>query len=124
MEVMVMAVGLRCRSLGFDISASLERFRTNQKSVIEAAETKLRAHYGADKSKAGKMEYDRFLTRLGNFYGGGATNKATCIMFELIANNLAKPGATNDDMQMIASNLVQNPQLGAERCAASGSSGD
>lgn len=118
MEVMVMAVGLRCRSLGYDITGTLEKFRTVQKNTILQADNKLRAHYGATKSKAGKVEYDRFLTRLGNSYGAGSTDARTCKMFELVAEELGKPNATADSVELLALDLVRDPQIIGERCSA------
>ena len=81
---MMMAVSLRCKAIGTDISEGYGAMLGVHRSVFAAADRRLRAFFG-DKPHA----FDAYSTRLGNRYGGGATDPANCHRFERVAKDLA-----------------------------------
>lgn len=86
---MMMAVSLRCKAIGTDISEGYEAMLGAHRLLFAAADRRLRSFF-ADRSHA----YDEYSTRLGNRYGGGATDPANCHRFERVAKDVAaKPAA-------------------------------
>lgn len=83
--VLMTAVKLRCKTVGVDLSASYDAMMTNHRPFFSAADRKLRAFF-ADKPRA----FDAYSTRLGNRFGGGATDYATCNRFDKVARDLAE----------------------------------
>ena len=118
-EVMLMAVTMRCNRMGFNLQQSFDQFRVMQKRALEVAETKLRAHFGINAERSGRLDYDRFLTSLGNFYGTGKTDGQSCTMFQMVATELGKPSATIDHFADIAMQMIRDPKIETARCAPS-----
>jgi hypothetical protein len=121
-EVLLMIVSLRCKDSGLDIQSNYERFRTAQRTVITANEGKLRARYGADRSKAGKLDYESYMTKLGNHYGAGNSDANSCQMFGMVMDELAKTPANPDMLSAFAFEMVRDPIIDSSRCPVSASS--
>ena len=86
---MMMAVNLRCTRIGADMSGGYDAMVGVHGAVFAAADRRLRAFF-SDKPRS----FDAYSTRLGNRYGGGATDPANCQRFDRVAQDLAaKPGA-------------------------------
>jgi hypothetical protein len=115
-EVMLLIVSLRCKGSGVDITASYERFRTAQRPSILSNENKLRSRYGANSSKEGLRDYERYMTGLGNFYGAGSSDENSCRMFGMVTEELAKPTSNGDMLATFAMEMVRDPRLDSERC--------
>lgn len=86
---MMMAVNLRCKAIGAAMSDSYDAMVGVHGAMFAAADRRLRKFF-ADKPRS----FDAYSTRLGNRYGGGATDPANCQRFDRVAQDLAaKPGA-------------------------------
>ncbi len=118
LQVMLMTVGLRCKAAGMDIRASYENFEVAQSKALTEADKAIRLHFGADASKAGRSDYNVYMTRLGNLYGTGRTDVSSCKLFKSLADSLAKPSASGDDLSARSMEVIRDPQLDAPRCPA------
>lgn len=88
-SMMMMAVNLRCKAIGADMSEGYEAMREAHRPAFAAADRRLRHHFSDQ-----KQSFDKYETQMGNRYGGGVTNHANCARFEKVARDLAvKPGA-------------------------------
>ncbi|MFY7835195.1 MAG: hypothetical protein ACOVQ0_02775 [Novosphingobium sp.] len=109
-EAMMMAVSLRCRAIGVDISAGYEAMGATHRPAFAAAGRHLRTFF-ADVPHA----YDAYATRLGNRYGGGATDPAHCRSFDAVARNLAAaPGVAALGKVVFA--MVTEPRISGATC--------
>ncbi len=81
---MMMAVNLRCKAVAVDISPGYEAMLTAHRSIFAAADRRLRAFFAGE-----PRAFDAYSTKLGNRYGGGATDPANCQRFEGIAGGLS-----------------------------------
>ncbi|MDP3548993.1 MAG: hypothetical protein Q8R81_01205 [Novosphingobium sp.] len=109
-EAMMMTVSLRCRAIGVDISAGYEAMGTAHRPVFAAAGRHLRTFFGDE-----RHAYDAYATRLGNRYGGGATDPANCHRFEAVARDLAAaPGVAA--LGKVAFAMVAEPRITGAAC--------
>lgn len=108
-EAMMMAVSLRCKAIGVDISADYEAMLATHAPVFAAADRRLRAHF------AGGRSYESYATQLGNRYGGGATDPANCQRFDVVARNLAAQPAISALGKVVAA-MVAQPRLTGALC--------
>ncbi|WP_298288370.1 hypothetical protein [Novosphingobium sp.] len=109
-EAMMMAVSLRCRAIGVDISAGHEAMAKTHRPAFAAAGRHLRAFFG-DQGRA----FDAYATRVGNRYGGGATDPANCRRFETVAQDLAAtPGVASLGKVVFA--MVDEPRISGPLC--------
>jgi hypothetical protein len=108
-EAMMMAVSLRCKAIGVDISADYEAMLATHAPVFAAADRRLRAHFTEGRS------YERYATQLGNRYGGGATDPANCQRFEAVARSLAAQPAISALGKVVAS-MVTEPRITGAVC--------
>ncbi|MBA4354218.1 MAG: hypothetical protein C0409_05955 [Novosphingobium sp.] len=107
---MMMTVNLRCKASGTDITDGYEAMLGAHRSIFAAADRRLRSFF-ADRPRA----FDAYSTRLGNRYGGGATDPANCQRFERLARDLAaKPGAA--DLAMVVYAMIANPRIDGAIC--------
>ncbi|CAH0495864.1 hypothetical protein [Novosphingobium sp. CECT 9465] len=107
---MMMTVSLRCKAIGIDISRGYEAMLGTHRPVLAAADRRLRAFF-AGKSRA----FDAYSTRLGNRYGGGATDPANCTRFERVARDLgANPGAAALGKVVFA--MIGQPRIEGPAC--------
>lgn len=110
-ETMMLAVSLRCKAIGVDISADYEAMLATHAPVFRAADRMLRAHFAAE-----AHAYDRFSTQVGNRYGAGATDPANCNRFDSVARQLAAQPAVAALGKVVGA-MVSAPRLGAEACS-------
>lgn len=107
---MMMAVSLRCKAIGTDISEGYGAMLGAHRSLFAAADRRLRAFF-ADKPH----DFDAYSTRLGNRYGGGATDPANCHRFERVAKDLAaKPAAAALGEVVYA--MIAQPRIDGAAC--------
>lgn len=109
-EAMMMAVTLRCRAIGVDISAGTDAMGQTHHPVFAAAGRHLRAFFG-DEGHA----YDAYATRLGNRYGSGATDPANCRRFETVARELAAQPAVASLGKVVFA-MVAEPRITGTVC--------
>lgn len=81
---MMMAVNLRCKAIGVETGGGYEAMLAAHHPVFAAADRRLR-NFFSDKARS----FDVYATRLGNRYGGGATDPANCQRFDKVARDLA-----------------------------------
>ncbi|MGV3512705.1 MAG: hypothetical protein ACO1OX_11975 [Novosphingobium sp.] len=108
-EAMMMAVKLRCRAIGMDISADYEAMLSTHAPVFAAADRRLRAHFAQGRT------YEAYATQLGNRYGGGATDPANCQRFNTVARNLAAQPAISA-LGKVVTAMVTQPRLTGSVC--------
>lgn len=108
-EAMMMAVSLRCKAIGVDISADFEAMLATHAPVFAAADRRLRAHFAEGRS------YESYATQLGNRYGGGATDPANCQRFDAVARNLAAQPAISALGKVVAA-MVAQPRITGAVC--------
>lgn len=82
---MMTAVSLRCKAVGIDIAPEYEAMLGAHRGVFAAADRRLHAFFGSE-----AHALDVYATRLGNRYGGGATDPASCQRFQTVARDLAE----------------------------------
>ena len=108
---MMMAVTLRCKAIGVDIAPGYEAMLGAHHSVFAAADRKLHAFFGA-----GTHAFDAYATRLGNRYGGGATDPASCERFQTVARDLAgRPDSVSLGRVVFA--MIAQPRIDGATCA-------
>lgn len=83
-STLMMAVNLRCKAIGIDISEGYGAMLEVHRPALAAADRRLRAFF-SDQPRS----YDAYATRNGNRYGGGTTDPAKCRQFDKVANDLA-----------------------------------
>ena len=106
----MMTVTLRCKTIGVDISEGYEAMLGTHLPVLAAADRRLRAFFSG-KPRA----FDAYSTRLGNRYGGGATDPANCQRFERVARDLgASPGAAALGKVVFA--MIGQPRIDGTAC--------
>jgi hypothetical protein len=109
---MMMTVNLRCKAIGADISAGYEAMLGTHRPVFAAADRRLRAFF-SDQPRS----FDAYSTRLGNRYGGGATDPANCHRFKKVAQELAaKPDAAALGKVVFA--MITTPRIEGAACPA------
>lgn len=115
LETMFLVTSLRCRAIGFDFRNSNERFSEAHQGTFGRAQHTVKAHFDRGGADA-RNSYQRYLTGLANFYGAGRTDAHTCHGFEAINRELAGAVANPDLLNMIAAEMVRNPQIGGPIC--------
>jgi hypothetical protein len=86
--------------------------RDVHRPAFAAADRRLRAFF-ADKPRS----YEAYSTRMGNRYGGGATDPANCQRFDKVARDLAaKPGAAA--LGKVVFTMIANPRIEGAVCPA------
>lgn len=109
-STMMMAVNLRCKAIGTDMSVGYDAMVNVHRGMFAAADRRLRAFF-ADKPRS----FDAYSTRLGNRYGGGATDPANCHRFERVAKDLAaKPGIAALGRVVFA--MIGKPRIEGDAC--------
>lgn len=108
-EAMMMAVKLRCRAIGMDISADYEAMLSTHAPVFAAAGRRLRAHFAEGRT------YEAYATQLGNRYGGGATDPANCQRFDTVARSLAAQPAVSA-LGKVVTAMVTQPRIAGAVC--------
>jgi len=108
-ETMMMAVSLRCKAIGVDISRDYEAMLSTHAPVFAAAGRRLRAHFGQGRT------YESYTTQLGNRYGGGATDPANCQRFDTVARDLAAQPAIAA-LGKVVSAMVTAPRIAGAVC--------
>lgn len=83
--VLMTAVKLRCKAAGVDFSKSYDAMMQTHRAFFAAADRRLRTFF-SDKPRS----FDAYSTRLGNRFGGGATDYVNCNRFEKVPRNLAE----------------------------------
>ena len=107
---MMMAVNLRCKASGIDMSAGYEAMLDAHRLAFAAADRRLRTFF-SDKPHS----FDTYSTRLGNRYGGGATDPVHCQRFEKVAQDLsAKPDAAALGKVVFA--MIVSPRIEGATC--------
>ena len=110
--MMMMAVNLRCKAIGADMSAGYEAMLEAHRPAFAAADRRLRRHF-SDQDRS----FDKYETQIGNRYGGGATNHANCGRFEKVARDLAdKPDTAALGRVVFA--MVATPRIEGTACPA------
>jgi hypothetical protein len=111
-STMMMAVNLRCKAIGTDLSESFEAMQTVHRPAFSAADRRLRAFF-ADKPKS----FEAYSTRMGNRYGGGATDPANCQRFDKVARDLAaKPDTAA--LGKVVFTMIAIPHIEGAACPA------
>lgn len=107
---MMMAVNLRCKAVALDISPGYEAMLTAHRSIFAAADRRLRAFFAGE-----PRAFDAYSTKLGNRYGGGATDPANCRRFERVARDLSaniSPAA----LGKVVFAMVAQPRIEGSAC--------
>lgn len=117
-EAMMLTVGLRCARNGNNFRDKVERFFEANKSAIGEADKHLEARYGANKSKAGRVDYDQYLTSLVNHYGSGRSDPQTCQTFSALAEALSVKSSDKEMLASISIEMVRDPRIDGTRCPA------
>lgn len=111
-STMMMTVNLRCKAIGSDMSAGYDAMRDVHRPAFAAADRRLRAFF-SDKPRS----YDAYSTRMGNRYGGGATDPANCQRFDKVARDLAdRPGAAA--LGKVVFTMITTPRIEGPACPA------
>lgn len=107
---LMMAVKLRCKTIGIDMSDDYDAMFAAHRAVFAAADRRLRAFF-ADNPRS----FDAYSTRLGNRFGGGATEVANCNRFDKVARDLAaKPDAAS--LGKVIYKMVATPHIEGVEC--------
>ncbi len=107
---MMMTVNLRCKASGIDLSAGYKAMLDVHRPIFAAADRRLRAFF-ADQPRS----FDAYSTRLGNRYGGGATDPVHCQRFDKVAQNLsANPDTATLGKVVFA--MIANPRIEGAIC--------
>lgn len=117
-ETLMMVSVLRCRSVGMDMRADLDRFQTVQRAILEKAHEALRARFGVARTKQGNNGYDRFVTGVANVYGMGRTEAGLCQQVGTLLADLAKAETGAEVLADAVIQMVRDPHLVGERCMA------
>lgn len=115
-RTLMLVVTLRCKAGGIDFRPSYESFLARHAEEIGRAQQQLAAHFGADRTREGRLVMDRYLTSIANSYGSGRSDRMACGSFEAIANELSRPAVGPDMLETLALEMVRDPQLDAPRC--------
>lgn len=115
LETMFLVSSLRCRTIGFDFRDNYESFAEAYKDTFDTAQHTVKAHFGKG-STDGRVYYQRYLTGLANFYGTGRTDADTCHDFEALNRELANAVPNPDLLDIIAAEMVRNPQIDGPTC--------
>lgn len=107
---MMMAVTLRCKAIGVNIAPGYEAMLGTHQRTFAAADRHLRAFYAAQ-----DHGFDRYATQVGNRYGGGATDPASCHRFERVATDLAASPDISS-LGRVALAMVAAPRIAGEAC--------
>lgn len=108
--ILMMTVKLRCKTVGVDLSEGYDAMMATHGAFFSAADRRLRAFF-ADKPRL----FDAYSTRLGNRFGGGATDYANCIRFDKVARDLAgKPDAAS--LGKVIYKMVATPHIEGSEC--------
>lgn len=108
---MMMAVSLRCKAIGVDIAPGYEAMLGAHHGLFAAADRRLHAFFGSE-----AHAFDAYATRLGNRYGGGATDPASCEQFQSVARDLAgRPDSVSLGRVVFA--MVAQPRIEGAACA-------
>jgi hypothetical protein len=110
-EAMMMAVNLRCKAIGVDISEGFEAMLATHAKVFAAADRRLRTYFSG-----GRRAYETYATQLGNHYGGGATDPANCQRFDKVARRLAGEPAIAG-LGKVVITMIAQPRISGEICA-------
>lgn len=112
-QTLMMAVSLRCKAVAIDIAPSYEAMLDSHRAMFSAADRRVRSHFNAQ-----PRAYERYATTLGNKYGGGATNPASCRMFGGVAAELARTGTGTAALGKVVFSMIRQPQLAGAICPA------
>lgn len=107
---MMMAVSLRCKAVGVDISSGYEAMLTAHRTIFAAADRRLRAFFSGE-----PRAFDAYSTKLGNRYGGGATDPANCQRFERVARDLST-NVNASALGKVVFAMVAQPRIDGETC--------
>lgn len=107
---MMMAVSLRCKAAGVDIAPGYEAMLTAHRTIFAAADRRLRAFFAGQ-----PRAFDAYSTKLGNRYGGGATDMASCQRFERVARDLSADVSASALGKVVFA-MVARPRIDAEAC--------
>lgn len=110
-ETLMMAVSLRCKAIGVNIAPSYEAMLDTHRAMFSAADRRVRSHFDAE-----PRAYERYATTLGNKYGGGATNPASCEMFGGVAAELARTGSGPASLGKVVFSMIRQPHLDGAIC--------
>lgn len=107
---MMMGVSLRCKAAGLDISPGYDAMLTAHRSIFAAADRRLRAFFAGE-----RRAFDIYSTKLGNRYGGGATDPANCQRFERVAQGLSA-NVSVAALGRVVFAMVTQPHIDGEIC--------
>lgn len=107
---------LMCNAMGFDSSASYNRFVLANKATLNAANRAVQARFTRAYGARSLKEYDRFNTSLANAYGSRPTNRGVCDANQHAARDAAAAKGDTVRLLAIAEQLGSNVSLPGGRC--------
>ena len=107
---------LMCNAMGYDTSASYNRFVIANKVALNAANRTVQARFTRAFGARSLKEYDRFNTSLANAYGSRPTSRDVCEANQHAARDAAAARGDGVRLLAIAEQLGSDVSLPGGRC--------
>ena len=111
-ETLMMTVSLRCTRAGIELRSHYENMVANNAARFGGAQAAVERYLGAGHGAG----YDRYVTRVANRYGGGATSQEQCSMFRAVAQTLARKDSDPRALVAVAYAMIAEPTLRQDIC--------
>jgi hypothetical protein len=107
---------LMCNAMGYDSSASYNRFVLANRTALNQANRDVKARFTVAYGKRSLKEYDRFNTSLANAYGAKPTDRSVCEANQRAARDAAAAKNNSAKLLAIAEDLGTDVRLPGGRC--------
>jgi hypothetical protein len=121
-QTMMMAVSLRCLTIGVDMRDDFDAMTTRYNADFSGAGEQVRRFFGVPTKKRGG-DYDRYSVVVANKYGGGSTTPRNCRLLNKVVTTVTRITDGGAALVAVAGAMIPRSALEALSCPEKALSG-
>ncbi len=114
-QTMMMAVSLRCLTIGVDMRNDFDAMTTRYSADFSGADEQVRRFFGPPTKKRGGA-YDRYAVVVANKYGGGTTTPRNCKLLNKVVTTVTRISDGGTALVAVAGAMIPRSTLEALSC--------
>lgn len=115
-QTMMMAVSLRCRTIGIDMRDDFDAMSIKYEADFSGAGQQVQRFFGVSATRGG--DFDRYAIAVANKYGGGSTTPRNCSLLRKLVGIITRMTDGGASLAAAAEAMIPHSKLETLRCPA------